>query len=37
MEDEIVFKHVIPAQIRFSDVDQFGHMNKWKMKSFLST
>ena len=27
MEDEIVFKHVIPAQIRFSDVDQFGHMN----------
>ena len=27
MEDDIVFKHVIPAQIRFSDVDQFGHMN----------
>lgn len=27
MEDEIYFKHVIPAQIRFSDVDQFGHMN----------
>ena len=22
MEDEIFFKHVIPAQIRFSDVDQ---------------
>ena len=27
MVDEIHFKHVIPAQIRFSDVDQFGHMN----------
>lgn len=27
MSDEIMFKHVIPAQIRFSDVDQFGHMN----------
>ncbi len=27
MTNEINFKHVIPAQIRFSDVDQFGHMN----------
>lgn len=27
MMDEISFKHVIPVQIRFSDVDQFGHMN----------
>ena len=27
MAEEIEFKHVIPAQIRFSDVDQFGHMN----------
>lgn len=27
MAEEIQFKHVIPAQIRFSDVDQFGHMN----------
>lgn len=27
MSDEINFKHVIPVQIRFSDVDQFGHMN----------
>lgn len=27
MEDIIKFKHVMPAQIRFSDVDQFGHVN----------
>lgn len=27
MEDEIQLKHIIPVQIRFSDVDQFGHMN----------
>lgn len=27
MSEEINFKHVIPVQIRFSDVDQFGHMN----------
>ena len=27
MANEINFKHVIPVQIRFSDVDQFGHMN----------
>ena len=27
MADEFQYKHVIPAQIRFSDVDQFGHMN----------
>ena len=24
---ELVFKHIMPVQIRFSDVDQFGHMN----------
>lgn len=27
MAEEIQFRHVIPVQIRFSDVDQFGHMN----------
>lgn len=27
MSEEISFKHIIPVQIRFSDVDQFGHMN----------
>lgn len=27
MEETIQFKHVMPAQIRFSDVDQFGHVN----------
>ena len=27
MEEEFKFNHVMPAQIRFSDVDQFGHMN----------
>ncbi|MBQ8889214.1 MAG: acyl-CoA thioesterase [Bacteroidaceae bacterium] len=27
MEEEIKFNHAMPAQIRFSDVDQFGHVN----------
>ncbi|WP_300729393.1 thioesterase family protein [uncultured Bacteroides sp.] len=27
MADEIKFRHVMPVQIRFSDVDQYGHMN----------
>ena len=27
MEEEIKFRHIMPAQIRFSDVDQFGHVN----------
>ncbi len=27
MEEEIKFSHTMPAQIRFSDVDQFGHVN----------
>ena len=27
MEEGIKFKHSMPAQIRFSDVDQFGHVN----------
>ena len=27
MEDKIEFKHVMPVQIRFSDVDQYGHVN----------
>ena len=27
MEEDFKFKHVMPAQIRFSDVDQFGHVN----------
>lgn len=25
--EEIVFHHVMPAQLRWSDVDQFGHVN----------
>jgi len=27
MEGEFKFNHFMPAQIRFSDVDQFGHVN----------
>lgn len=27
MEVDMKFNHVMPAQIRFSDVDQFGHVN----------
>ena len=27
MEEDIKFNHFMPAQIRFSDVDQFGHVN----------
>lgn len=27
MGETINFRHVLPIQIRFSDVDQFGHMN----------
>lgn len=27
MVDEVKFKHVMPVQIRFSDVDFYGHMN----------
>ena len=27
MNAEFQFKHKIPVQIRFSDVDQYGHMN----------
>lgn len=27
MTNNISFKHVMPIQIRFSDVDQYGHMN----------
>lgn len=27
MDNQIRFKHRMPVQIRFSDVDQFGHMN----------
>ena len=27
MEGDFNFKHVMPEQIRFSDVDQFGHVN----------
>lgn len=27
MEEEIKFRHELPAQLRFSDVDQFGHVN----------
>ena len=25
MADEMTFKHVLPVQIRFNDVDQYGH------------
>lgn len=27
MEEEIQFNHTLPVQLRFSDVDQFGHVN----------
>ena len=27
MAEDIKFRHTMPVQIRFSDVDQFGHMN----------
>ena len=27
MEEQIQFKHTFPVQLRFSDVDQFGHVN----------
>lgn len=27
MEKEIQFKHIMPIQLRFSDVDQLGHVN----------
>ena len=27
MGEEIQFKHTFPVQLRFSDVDQFGHVN----------
>lgn len=27
MEEEVKFRHKMPMQIRFSDVDQFGHVN----------
>lgn len=27
MESPLQFKHILPVQLRFSDVDQFGHVN----------
>lgn len=27
MDENIQFKHTLPVQLRFSDVDQFGHVN----------
>lgn len=27
MEKEIIYRHKIPVQLRFSDVDRFGHVN----------
>lgn len=27
MADDIKFRHTLPVQIRFNDVDQYGHMN----------
>ena len=27
MRENVTFKHSMPVQIRFSDVDQFGHVN----------
>lgn len=27
MEENIQFKHIFPVQLRFSDVDSFGHVN----------
>ena len=27
MADDMKFRHTLPVQIRFNDVDQYGHMN----------
>ncbi len=32
--EEIVFKHTLPLQIRFNDVDKFGHINNSIYLSF---
>ena len=28
--EEIVFHHTLPIQLRFNDVDKFGHVNNGK-------
>ena len=35
MAEDIKFRHTMPVQIRFSDVDQFGHMNNSVYFSFV--
>ena len=40
MAEDIKFRHTMPVQIRFSDVDQFGHMNKsvyFSFKAFIKS
>ncbi len=32
--DEITYKHSVPIQIRFNDIDQFGHVNNTIYYSF---
>lgn len=32
--EEIVFHHILPIQLRFNDVDQFGHVNNTVYFSF---
>lgn len=32
--DDIIFKHTVPLQIRFNDVDKFGHVNNAVYLSF---
>lgn len=36
MAEDIKFRHTMPVQIRFSDVDQFGHMNNSVYFSLIS-
>ena len=34
MEEEIKFNHTLPIQLRFNDVDKFGHVNNTVYFSF---
>ncbi|NDW08405.1 thioesterase family protein [Dysgonomonas sp. 520] len=36
-EDEIVYNHSLPLQIRFNDMDQFGHVNNSVYLNFYDT
>ncbi|GAB6123768.1 acyl-CoA thioesterase [Dysgonomonas termitidis] len=35
--EEIVYKHTLPLQIRFNDVDKFGHVNNAVYLNFYDT